>query len=118
MKSMMIPEVLPPEKKNKGGRPKGSRNKRSVVLSEALEALGARPEEVLAGIITGKNKQLEELSEYQRLKLVIEAARSLLPFCYPKLASMEVDLKGGLPGVSITIVEDRRPGGDPKKGND
>ena len=65
------------------GRRRGSRGRRTAELLEKLEALGADPVEVLVATMNE--------TEDERLKA--DCAAKLLPYTYPRLNSVSVDVK-------------------------
>ena len=65
------------------GRPKGSRNKRSVQQEEEIRNSGQTPLEYFVSIY-----QDEKQPERMRL----EAARSAAPYVHPKLSAMEMEM--------------------------
>jgi hypothetical protein len=65
-----------------GGRKKGTPNKRSLALRQALEAYGCRLEEQLAGL-------LQDPAVEATLKA--EVLTKLLPYVYPQLRPVDPD---------------------------
>lgn len=75
------------EQKNKGGRPKGSRNKRTLLREAALaqrnQFLSSTSSDPLSFLIAAMRN--EELPIDKRL----QAARDAAPYLHPKLAAIE-----------------------------
>ena len=65
------------------GRPKGSRNKRSIEAEENIRKNGVTPLEYLVSIY-----QDEKQPERMRL----EAARSAAPYVHPKLSAVDMEM--------------------------
>lgn len=63
-----------------GGRPKGALSKTTQNLRAFLEQRGSDPKKVLLDIMDNGAKEETRL----------DAARTLMPYCYPKLSSVEV----------------------------
>jgi len=72
-----------PFKKGQGGRPKGSKNKRTVELKERLEELGADPIAVLVELMGSSEDE----------KIRTDCAKTLTGYLYPRLKSVELDVK-------------------------
>lgn len=92
-----------PFAKGNAGRPKGAKNKatgRRFAL-ERLEAAGIQPIDVLAAELTLAQKEGDR-------ETVIHVAGMLLPYCYPKLKSVDMrvaDPDGEkLTGITVTFV--------------
>ena len=66
------------------GRPKGSKGKRTIALEERLRELGGDPFAVLVDICSG--------GEDERIR--VDAAKALLPYLYPRLASQDLNVTG------------------------
>lgn len=62
------------------GRPKGVKNKRTMILEERLEALGCDPLAFLAEIM---------MDEKQPVELRMKAAADLMPYTWPKRRAIE-----------------------------
>ena len=77
-----------PVRKKKGGRKKGSKNKRTVERAKTIEAIkasGKDPVTFFAEILR---------NEAAPLDLRFAAAKELAPFMHPKLASIEARTSG------------------------
>ena len=70
---------------NLSGRPKGSKNYKTLAFEERLESLGCDPLKVLATIC---NNEREETN------LRLAAAKELVGYVYPKRKSVELEHKG------------------------
>ena len=75
------------ESGNLSGRPKGSKNYKTLAFEERLESLGCDPLKVLATIC---NNEREETN------LRLAAAKELVGYVYPKRKSVELEHKGDL----------------------
>ena len=77
--------------KKTGGRPKGAPNRDKRVVKEIVEAALGRslPEEILSHYVNLKST---------KPVMAAKIAEGLMPYCYPKLQSIEVD--GSLGGLS------------------
>ena len=75
------------ESGNLSGRPKGSKNYKTLAFEERLESLGCDPLKVLATIC---NNEREETN------LRLAAAKELVGYIYPKRKSVELEHKGDL----------------------
>jgi hypothetical protein len=73
------------------GRRKGTPNKRTVMRHQLLAGMDTDPAKIISRIAED-----ETLDVFVRL----EAAKALMPFCYPRLSSVEVGGPGGGPIVS------------------
>jgi hypothetical protein len=102
-----------PMPKKGPGRPAGSKNKRTLALTEKLSSMGAHPEVFLAEVMLGNHDCLKGLTPFQVSTMRRGAARDLMPFVHPK--QMAVDFTGTMDfgPVTLTIVADDRPGGVP-----
>ena len=72
-----------PSRKKRGGRKKGSRNKKTVERAKAISAIqasGKDPISFFADLLRNEEAPLD---------LRFQAARELAPFVHPKLASIE-----------------------------
>ena len=65
------------------GRPKGSVNKRSLGLREKMETSGLDPVEFLISVVQDESHDIAVRKD---------AAKSLLPYAYPRLASQSIEL--------------------------
>lgn len=77
------PFALPPRRKKTGGRKKGSLNKKTLQMRAAIAVLlvpGTDPRTFFATILKSKDAPLS---------LRFAAARELMPYMHPKLASVE-----------------------------
>ena len=72
---------------NLSGRPRGSKNYKTLAFEERLESLGCDPLKVLATIC---NDEREETN------LRLAAAKELVGYVYPKRKSVELEHKGDL----------------------
>ena len=72
---------------NLSGRPKGSKNYKTLAFEERLESLGCDPLKVLATIC---NDEREETN------LRLTAAKELVGYVFPKRKSVELEHKGDL----------------------
>ena len=70
--------------KNKGGRPKGSLNKRTLAVKQAIRN-GVTPLEFLLDLMR---------DEAQELNVRIDAAKSAAPYVHQRLAQLAVEHKG------------------------
>ena len=77
----------PGESANPNGRPRGSKNYKTLAFEERLESLGCDPLKVLATIC---NNEREETN------LRLAAAKELVGYVYPKRKSVELEHKGDL----------------------
>ena len=77
----------PGESGNPNGRPRGSKNYKTLAFEERLESLGCDPLKVLATIC---NNEREETN------LRLAAAKELVGYVYPKRKSVELEHKGDL----------------------
>ena len=77
----------PGESGNPNGRPRGSKNYKTLAFEERLESLGCDPLKVLATIC---NDEREETN------LRLAAAKELVGYVYPKRKSVELEHKGDL----------------------
>ena len=77
----------PGESGNPNGRPRGSKNYKTLAFEERLESLGCDPLKVLATIC---NNEREETN------LRLAAAKELGGYVYPKRKSVELEHKGDL----------------------
>lgn len=88
----------------RGGRQKGSLNKKTLIASEKLDELGVDPLEILATIASGR--PLEGASDLPTLDQRKQAAEKLMPYIYPTLKSIEhknPDGTGVLEKLTITF---------------
>ena len=70
---------------NKGGRPKGSKNKYSAAaLRQAMNGDGQTPLEYLLGVMN---------DDTNNQKLRMDAAKAAAVYCHPRLSSIEVAAK-------------------------
>ena len=84
------------------GRPKGSKNKRTIALLERLEELNF---DLIGGLV-----DMAENSEDEKIRL--EARKTLMPYAYPRLASQDISLSSdNWPDV---LIELRMPDGKPE----
>ena len=65
---------------NPNGRPKGSKNYKTIAFEERLESLGCDPVKVLATICD---------NEHEETSLRLNAAKELASFVYPKRKAVE-----------------------------
>jgi hypothetical protein len=80
-----------------GGRPKGSPNKKTLALKEALAEMGAHPEIVLAEFM---------LNVKLPASLRVEAAKALIPYVHSRMpTALDVGLTTMVP-VEIVIEAD------------
>ena len=77
----------PGESGNPNGRPRGSKNYKTLAFEERLESLGCDPLKVLATIC---NNEREETN------LRLAAAKELVGYVYPKRKSVELEHKEDL----------------------
>ena len=88
IKSRKKPRGKPFKKGNKAnpdGRPKGSRNYKTLVFEERLESLKCDPVQVLANICNDENEETN---------LRLTAAKELVGYIYPKRKAIELEHKG------------------------
>jgi hypothetical protein len=88
IKSRKKPRGKPFKKGNKAnpdGRPKGSKNYKTLVFEERLESLKCDPVKVLADICNDENEE-------KNLRLT--AAKELVSYVYPKRKAIELEHKG------------------------
>lgn len=77
----------------RAGRPKGSKNRRSVELFERMTAHGLDPDAMVRACIEIAADPKAKRGER------IYAAATGLPYFFSKLASIEVDLKGAIASI-------------------
>lgn len=65
------------------GRPKGSISKRSATLLAFLRAEGKDPANVLLRGMASKDEAV-----------AVDCAKTLMPYCYPRLNSIDINLEG------------------------
>lgn len=78
------------------GRPKGSKNKLDTTLQERLQEDGADPVEILKEIMLSSDK----------VNMRAEAAKALLPYTYPRLSTVDMNVSGAFGSVELRIVAD------------
>lgn len=85
------------------GRPKGTPNRRTDQLREALAARGCQPWEFLADVMAGKEFQAGDKDIVPDLDHRIAAAKALMPYVQPKLKTVEMrhEFPSGLPALHI-----------------
>jgi len=84
------------------GRPKGSKNKRTTALEERIVELGGDPIRTLVSLCG---------SDDDRTRL--DAAKSLLPYLLPRLASQDLNISGEtLANVILEIAKPDDGSGD------
>lgn len=64
-----------------GGRPKGSRNKKTLAQVEAVEASGLTPLEFMLSVL----RDVEQAKDVR-----LDAAKAAAPYVHPKLANIEL----------------------------
>ena len=83
---------------NPSGRPRGSRNKRSLANIEGAQAGGQLPLDFLLSIMRNKTQPLERR---------LEAAKAAAPYCHARLASVEQpgpQDKPAITGIEVVFV--------------
>ena len=83
---------------NPSGRPRGSRNKRSLASIEAAQASGQMPLDFLLLIMRNNTQPLERR---------LEAAKAAAPYCHARLASIEhagSQDKPPITGIEVVFV--------------
>lgn len=93
----------PPKRRNYKagpGRPKGSRNKATQAVRDAIADRDP----------IGKLFELADTTEDEKVRLM--CLRAVLPYAYPKLSSVDVSMSGELKPVTIKVV----PRGNASKG--
>jgi Family of unknown function (DUF5681) len=89
---------------NPSGRPRGSRNKRSLANIEAAQASGQMPLDFLLLIMRNNTQPLERR---------LEAAKAAAPYCHARLASIEHSGSQDKPAITglevVFVVPKPRP---------
>jgi len=83
---------------NPSGRPRGSRNKRSLANIETAQASGQMPLDFVLSIMRNNTQPLERR---------LEAAKVAAPYCHAKLASVEhsgPQDKPAITGIEVVFV--------------
>lgn len=88
------------------GRPKGSKNKDTVVVEQKLEEMGCSPLELLAQIAMNDSNALGT-DENIAISLRLKAASELAGFLYPRRRSVDATVNegGSLVDILQTISE-------------
>jgi len=82
------------------GRPRGSKNKRTIELHERLEALDF---DLVGGLVEMANDSEDE-------KIRLDARKTLMPYVYPRLAAQDISLSSDdWPDVRIELVMNDKP---------
>lgn len=78
------------------GRPKGSKNKRTLELQAEIAESGLTPLEFMTEVYRNKNNPMD---------MRLDAAKAAAPYVHAKLANIEVTGKDGAPIETVTRVE-------------
>ena len=81
------------------GRPKGSKNKRTTALEEALAAGGELPKGFMLRLMR---------DESQCMSLRADMAKAVAPYCHPRLNAIEQRGENGAPFVIIVSEADSK----------
>ncbi len=76
------------------GRPKGSRNRRSLELLDWVESSGKTPLEFLVGVMRNSRRPMAER---------IDAAKAAAPYCHAKLQSIVLENTSDQPSGVIRL---------------
>ena len=81
------------------GRPKGSKNKRTIALEEAMAAGGELPKGFMLRVMR---------DESQPMPLRADMAKAVAPYCHPRLNAVEQTGKDGGPLIIILNEDDSK----------
>lgn len=93
----------------RGGRRKGTPNKKTAAVVDAIKASGATPLEFMLGVMRGtppENAEPTEIIAFAGMRF--EAAKAAAPYVHPKLAAIEHTGKDGTPLMQPDIRDTTR----------
>lgn len=91
----------------RGGRQKGTPNKRNAKATAIAKAGGLMPLDFLLAMMRARPDPKKDLKEYvAAATLRFEAAKAAAPYCHPRLANVELGNKDGKPLLVALASED------------